>query len=132
MLGNEDIELVRTGYEAFVAGDIVWLNEHLHENIVWHVTGTSSLSGEQRGREAVLAYLAKLIAVALPEFDIHDVAAGEDHVIAVLDGTWRRPDGATFQGRAVQVFHVGEGQILEAWLLPEDQRGFDAFLDGSA
>ena len=33
MVDKEDIELVRTGYDAFVAGDMEWLNEHLHENV---------------------------------------------------------------------------------------------------
>ena len=34
MVDKEDIELVRTGDDAFVAGDMEWLNEHLHENVV--------------------------------------------------------------------------------------------------
>jgi ketosteroid isomerase-like protein len=58
MVDEEDIELVRTGYSAFVAGDKEWLNEHLHVNVVWHAAGKGSRAGEYRGREEVLASFA--------------------------------------------------------------------------
>ena len=131
-MGTEEIELVRKGYDAFIAGDIEWLNEHLHQNIVWHVGGHSRFAGDYRGREEVLAFFAKAVQAAVTEFDIHDVAAGEDHVVTILDATWRRPDGATFGSRAVQVFHIANMQALESWFLVEDQPGLDAFLDAAA
>jgi ketosteroid isomerase-like protein len=132
MLGTDEVELVRRAYDAFVAGDVGWLHEHLHENVVYHVAGAGSLSGEQRGLDAVLAYLGKVVTVALPEITLHDIAAGEDHIVAVLEMTWRRPDGATFDGRAVQVFHVTGDKILESWFIADDQPAFDAFLDGGS
>ena len=130
-MSKEDIELVRKGYDAFIAGDMVWLNEHLHENIVWHMPGSSSLAGEYHGREQSLAFLAKSVQVAIPEFAIHDLAVGEDHVVTLLDATWRRPDGATFDSKAVQVFHVANGKALESWFFTEDQAGLDAFLEAA-
>jgi ketosteroid isomerase-like protein len=129
MVDKEDIELVRTGYNAFVAGDMEWLNEHLHENVVWHAAGPSTLAGEHRGREEVLASFAKNAQIARPEFEIHDVAAGEDHVVTVLNVTWRRPNGETFESKAVQVFHVAGGKVLESWFIPEEQAGLAAFLE---
>ena len=127
MVDQTDVELVRRGYDAFVAGDMEWLNEHLHENIVWHVAGSSTLAGEHRGREEVLAHLARTVQVAVPEFDPrHRRRAGPR--IALLRVTWRLPTGDTFQGNAVQVFHVTGGIALESWFIPEDQAGFDRFL----
>jgi ketosteroid isomerase-like protein len=35
MPAQEYAELVRKGYEAFIAGDKEWLNEHLRENVLW-------------------------------------------------------------------------------------------------
>src|SRR5262245_2361016 len=127
MLGKEDIDLVRRGYEAFIAGDMEWMNRHLHERIVWHAPGTSSLAGDYHGREEVLAFFAKSVQVAIPEFDIHDIAAGDDHIVALINTTWRRPDGVTHEGRAVQVFHLAGDQAIESWFMVEDQAGFDAF-----
>jgi ketosteroid isomerase-like protein len=131
MLGKAEVDLVRRGYDAFIAGDMEWLNQHLDENIVWHVAGGGSLSGDVRGREEVLAYFAKSVQVAVPEIEIHDLAAGDDHVVGVLNVTWRRPTGETFSSRAVQVFHVDGDRALESWFVPEDQAGVDAFLDAA-
>jgi ketosteroid isomerase-like protein len=129
---QEDAELVRRGYEAFIAGDMEWMNEHLHENIVWHSPGNSVLSGDFRGREAVLAYFAKTVQVALPEFNMHDIVASEDHVVALLTINWRRNDNdQTFEDRNVQVFHVDSGQALEVWTMSANEAGFDKFLEGA-
>jgi len=132
MTAQEDAELVRKGYEAFIAGDMEWLNQHLHANVVWHVPGHNVLSGDYEGREAVLAFFAKSIQIALPEFDIHDVVASDDHVVALLNIAWRRNDnGATHADRTVQIFHLDGGQALEVWTTSQDQPGLDHFL-GSA
>jgi uncharacterized protein len=129
MSAQEDAELVRRGFEAFIAGDMEWMNEHLDENIVWHVPGNNQFSGAHRGRDAVLAFFANSVAVALPEFDIHDIVASEDHVVALLNVNWKRNDtGATFQGQAVTVFHVANGQALETWTMNGNQPGLDEFL----
>jgi ketosteroid isomerase-like protein len=128
MVDERDVEIVRTGYDAFVAGDVKWLNEHMHQNVVWHMGGNNPLSGDYRGREEVLAFLAKSVQTAIPEFAIHDIAGGEDHVVTLIEATWRRPDGETFESKAVQVFHLDGGVALESWFLVEDQAGLDAFL----
>lgn len=132
MSAEEDIGLVRRGYEAFIAGDMEWMNEHLHENIVWHSPGNSVLSGDYRGRENVLAWFAKTVQIALPEFDIHDIVGSEDHVVAILTINWRRHDNQeTFEDRNVQVFHVDEGRAIEVWTVTENPNGFDQFLEGA-
>jgi ketosteroid isomerase-like protein len=133
MSAQDDAALVRKGYEAFIAGDMEWMNIHLHENIVWHVPGSNVLSGDHRGRDDVLAFFAKTVQIALPEFEIHDIVASEDHVVAILTITWRRHDnGETFQDHSAQVFHVDGEQALEVWTLVEDEAGFDRFLEGAS
>jgi ketosteroid isomerase-like protein len=128
MAGPEDIELVRKGYDAFIAGDMEWMNEHLHENIVWHIPGNSPFAGDHKGREAVLAFFAKSVAFALPEFQLHDIAAGEDHVVALVNTTWKRnSDGAIFNDQGVTIYHVDGVRALEAWTIATNQAGFDAF-----
>jgi ketosteroid isomerase-like protein len=133
MSAQEDAELVRRGYQAFIAGDMEWLNEHLHERVVWHVPGHNLLSGDYRGRENVLGFFARSVQIALPEFDIHDVVASDDHVVALTTVRWRRNDNnETFEGRSSQVFHLDGGQVLEVWTMGEDLAGFDKFLEGAS
>jgi len=132
MPAQEDAELVRKGYEAFIAGDMEWMNEHLHENVVWHVPGHNVLSGDHKGREAVLAFFAKSVTIALPEFDIHDIVASDDHVVALLNITWRKVGNEeTLQDKVTQVFHLSQGQALEVWTMADDQDAFDRFVGGA-
>ena len=131
MAEHPDAQLVRQGYDAFIAGDMEWLNEHLAENIVWHVPGNNVLSGDYRGREEVLSFFAKSVQAAIPSFDIHDVVASDDHTVALLNIRFTRTDnGQALDSRAVQVFHVAEGKALESWTTSEDQAALDAFLEG--
>ena len=109
-----------------------WLNEHLHQNVVWP-RGRDKLAG--RASAAVGGgppVLRENVQIAMPAFELHDVAAGEDHVVTVLDVTWRRPNGETFESKAVQVFHVGGGKVLESWFIPEEQAGLAAFLESES
>jgi ketosteroid isomerase-like protein len=131
MSAQEDAELVRRGYKAFIAGDMEWLNGHMHENVVWHVPGHNLTSGDYHGREAVLAFFARSVQIALPEFDIHDVVASDDHVVVLTTIRWRRNDNnETFEDHVGQVFHLDGGQVLEVWTMGEDLAGFDQFLEG--
>ena len=131
MSAQEDADLVRRGYEAFIAGDMEWLNEHLHENVVWHVPGHNLTSGDYRGRENVLGFFARSVQIALPQFDIHDIVASDDHVVVLTTIRWRRNDnGATFEDHVGQVFHLEDGRVLEVWTMGEDIGGFDQFLEG--
>ena len=131
MADHPNAELVRRGYDAFIAGDIEWMNEHLHENIVWHEPGNNVLAGDYHGREEVLAHFAKVVSRVLPEFDVHDVVANDDHAVALVQTRATRQDnGETYEGRFVHVFHVANEQALESWTFWEDPAGNDAFLAG--
>jgi ketosteroid isomerase-like protein len=133
MSAHDDAQLVRRGYEAFIAGDMEWLNEHLHENVVWHAPGHNLLSGDYHGRENVLAFFARSVQIALPEFDMHDVVASDDHVVALVTVRWRRNDnGESFEDRSGQVFHLDGGRVLEVWTMGENLEGFDQFLEGAS
>jgi ketosteroid isomerase-like protein len=132
MADHPNAELVRKGYDAFTAGDIEWMNEHIHENMVWHEPGNNFLSGDYRGREAVLAHFAKQVQHFLPEFDIHDAVANDDHAIVLASVRVRRHDNQdAFEGRYVHTFHIdAEGRALESWIFNEDQAALDRFLQG--
>jgi ketosteroid isomerase-like protein len=132
MADHPNAELVRKGYDAFIAGDMEWMNEHLHENIVWHEPGSNFMSGDFRGREAVLAHFAKQMQNFIPEFDIHDAVANDDHAILLATVRVRRHDNqGEFEGRYVHIFHVdAAGKALESWIFNEDQPAVDQFLQG--
>jgi len=133
MADHPNAEFVRTGFNAFIAGDMEWLNEHFDDTILWHNPGNNQFAGDYRGRDEVFAHFAKLVAFATPEFDIHDVVANDDHAVALATITTTKTDGSgdSFTNKFVQVFHVSSGdepRVLEAWIMNEDQAGVDAFV----
>jgi uncharacterized protein len=132
MAEHPNAELVRRGYDAFVAGDMEWMNEHLHDNIVWHEPGNNVLSGDFKGRDAVLAHFASQVQIFLPEFELHDVVANDDHAIALVSVKATRQDNKqTIESRFVHIMHVdANGRALESWVFNEDQAALDRFLEG--
>ena len=47
----------REGFERFVQGDLPALLDLFADDAVWHVPGSMALSGEHRGRDAIIAFL---------------------------------------------------------------------------
>jgi hypothetical protein len=131
MADHPNADLVRQGYNAFIAGDMEWLNEHFDDTIVWHEPGDNQFSGDFRGRDEVFAHFAKLVGYATPEFDIHDVVANDDHAVALVTITSTKSEGGdSFTTKFVHVFHVSSGdepRVLESWIMNEDQVGADKF-----
>jgi ketosteroid isomerase-like protein len=131
MADHPNAEFARHGYNAFIAGDMEWLNEHLDDTIAWHEPGNNRFSGDYHGREEVLAHLASTVGFAVPEFDIHDVVANDDHAVVLANVTATKVEGGeTYTGKFVHVFHVSSGdepRALEAWIMNEDQAAVDAF-----
>jgi len=132
MADHPNAELIRKGYDAFAAGDMEWMNEHLDQNIVWHEPGSNVLSGDFKGREAVLAHFASQVQIFVPDFELHDVVANDDHAIAMVSARATRQDNKeTIETRYVHIFHVdAQGRALESWVFNEDQPALDAFLEG--
>ena len=123
---NED--LVRKGYAAFQSGDMATLNELLGEEVVWHAPGHNQLSGDFRGRDAVLATFQKTFELSGGSFklEIHDVLANDAHVVVLVTATAER-EGKTLKDNSVQVFEISNGTVAEQWLYPGDLYATDEF-----
>jgi ketosteroid isomerase-like protein len=113
---EENIANARRGYEAFAAADFETLSEVLDENVVWHVSTGSALDGDYQGRDATYGYFAQLAQETggSLEIELHDVLANGDHVTALCNVTATR-NGVTMSDQMVQVFHMGEGKVTEAF-----------------
>ena len=123
---NED--LVRRGYAAFGTGDITTLGELFADDIVWHVGGRSSITGDYRGKAEVLGFFGQLAARTGGTFrsEIHDVLANDEHVVALVTLSAAR-DGKSLHDNGAQVFHVAGGKVTETWFHPDDQYAADEF-----
>jgi uncharacterized protein len=121
MGAQEDTALVRRGYEAFIAGDMDTLRELFTEDAVWHVGGTGGLSGDKKGRDAILAYFGELGSRSQGslKLTLEDVAAGDRYTIGVQSNHAER-DGRSLDQRQVIVFTISAGKVAEALEMAED------------
>ena len=123
---NED--LVRRAFDAFAKGDMDTLRDLFDQDAVWHVPGRSPLSGDHRGVDAILGFLARTMELSGGTFraELHDVVASDEHAVAIYVTRGER-EGRTLENRTVLVSHVRNGKFTESWLMSDDQYAADEF-----
>ncbi len=126
MAEHPNAELWRKGQEAFSRRDMDSLRTFWADDIVYHVPGANPIAGDHKGLDGVLALFAKLVEMNVRIVEVHDVLASDDHVVALVRGTASR-QGKELSLDQANIYHVRDGKINEAWLLPTDQRAFDEF-----
>jgi ketosteroid isomerase-like protein len=125
---HPNVELMRRAERAFSEGDRNALMEILSEEIVVHVPGRSVLSGDHRGRDAVLAFNERIFDLSggTYENEVHEILATDDHIVVLQRNRARRGTKSLDVNEAL-VLHPEDGQIVEVWELYMDQLAFDAF-----
>ncbi len=121
-------DLIRNAYDAFLKRDTATLENLFAEDAVWHAAGTSPLSGDYRGRDAVLSLFRNVgeLSGGTFQIDVHTVMADEEHGVALTLSTARRGD-KRLSAQSVNVFHVRDGKITEVWQASEDQPAINKF-----
>lgn len=123
--------LVREGYQAFEKGDMAWMDEHLSDDVVWHVGGNSKWAGAYEGKAKVLDLFGRQAQAmgGAPSVDIHDILGSDDHVVALGTASATGPDGSSAEWKFAQVFHIKGGKATEVWGMTESDAAVDPFLD---
>ena len=121
-------ELVRRGYDAFVAGDMPTLRELFDADVTWHPSTQGALSGDKHGVDEVLGYFGQTMELTQGNFqvEVHDVLANDDHVVGLQTARATRGDKHLVD-RGLLVFHVRGGKVTEVWQYLEDQAAVDRF-----
>ena len=120
---------IRGLFQAFRDRDLAAIQAAIPENAVWHFPGRrGALAGSHRGREAILAFLGK--AVALTEgtfqFELEDVIASDTNAVALFRGSGQRP-GRTLDNPTCLRMRIQDGRILEIWEFVWDLYAVDEF-----
>lgn len=131
MTPKDNEALVRRGYEAFGAADLATLTGLIAENACFVQPGTSAVSGDHRGRDAVLAYFGRLARVSQGTFrvEIESLFASDRTVVAVHRASGELP-ARSLRTRTALVFSIADGAIARFEAVQEDQAAFDAFFAG--
>jgi ketosteroid isomerase-like protein len=114
--------------DAFRAGDLDVVESLVAPEVVWHVPGDHPMAGTIEGREALLAWLARLKGIGFWIVEC-DVFASDQHVCAVSTMGARRDD-VDVQTRVISIFRYRDGRQVERWLYPDDTAAWNAIFAG--
>jgi ketosteroid isomerase-like protein len=121
-------ELVRRGYRAFALGDFELVRTLLAPDILWHVPGRGPLSGEHRGQEQVLGFLARAMELSAGTFriQVEDVLADRGRA-AVLCTVAAERYGQYWSAPEVHLWRIAQGKGVECLAFQSDQQTEDEF-----
>lgn len=123
MHANEKV--LRAALDAIIRGDPDALADCIADDAVTHFPGSSRLAGDHHGRGALGAKIREICGKPL-QIEVHDVLGNDDHAIGVYLMTAER-DGRRLTWRHVNVYHLRDGKIVEAWQHPFDLVAVDEF-----
>jgi ketosteroid isomerase-like protein len=129
---HPNVTLAREGLEAMQRGDMAWIEEHLPDDVVWHVGGNSKWAGTYQGKAQVLDLFTRQGQAmgGMPSVEVHDVLGNDDHVVMLGTAKATGPDGSSAEWKYTQVFHIRDGKTTEVWGMAENDAAVDPFLDG--
>jgi ketosteroid isomerase-like protein len=115
--------VVRTMNEAMFSGDIETAASKVADDVVWHEIGRAE---PRRGKAELAASMDEFRDTSIT-WDVHDILASDDHVIALGTATATRGDKQLVY-RTAEIYHVKDGQVSERWAFSDDtQRIADFF-----
>ena len=116
MSEQQNLDIVRRGYEAFGRGDLDALLGLFDENVEWTSPGPAELStaGTRRGREQVAEFFKALDAVVeIQRFEPQTFIAQGDYVVVLGEDSSRiKATGKVVDSAWAHVFTVRGGRIV--------------------
>ena len=82
---HPDAVTYRRAADAFRAEDLDTLATTIHQDVIWHLPGTTWMARDFEGRGTLLAYLREIMERTNGTFKLQDVfvSGSDDHVLAV-------------------------------------------------
>ena len=115
-------QLAAQAYAAFGSGDMQVLDRLIADDVQWHISGDSAISGTYKGKQEVFGFFGKLAEISQGTFslDVHDIVASDDHTVVLTRATGER-DGLQHDTMDVHVIHLSDDQITSFWSFNWDQ-----------
>jgi ketosteroid isomerase-like protein len=105
-MSEQNIELVRSGYQAFAGGDTEALMALFDDDIEWVQPGDSVVSGIYRGKAELREFVAGLAAKA-PTITPHRFLADGDTVVVLSEASIGGE-----RGHSAEVYTLRNGKTL--------------------
>lgn len=116
MSEQENIDVVKRGYQAFGRGDIPGLLMELDSNVSWVAFGPAELptAGTRRGHQGVTEFFQQLAAlVDITRFETKEFIAQGDRVVVIGEGTETvKATGKALEFHFAHVYRVRDGKVV--------------------
>ena len=109
-----DVDVVRAGFEAVAAGDIMAFAAGFHADATWNHRNPDSLGGIKHGIDQIVGFLAasmEMTAGTLRPVPQLYLPNGAGHVAVLTRISGERPDGRTFDDTQILYFQLEDGKI---------------------
>jgi ketosteroid isomerase-like protein len=128
MTEHPNATLIRRGYAAFSAGDVVTLTELIAPDAVQHMPGNNRFSGDHRGVQDILAMYGQFAEETQGTFkvDLEELYANDDTVVTVYHVTGDR-GGEHIDTRHALVFTMRDGRAVDLLDIASDPDAVDKF-----
>jgi uncharacterized protein len=127
---NYLVEQVTALYSAPGAFDPSAIVSSLEPDVILHVPGVHSLSGDHHGIAGVGSFLqrSREATDGGEHMELIEVLSGESHIGAYVRVTAHRDGRASLDNHTVHLFRLGDdGRIAEIWFHNREQAPVDAF-----
>jgi ketosteroid isomerase-like protein len=122
---HPNVAIAREGMQASMEQNPEWFQNHLDDNVRWHIGGNSAAAGVIEGKDAVLQFFSG-VGGGDSRLDLHDVMATDDH--GVVLGVQRvSRGGQTLESNAAVVLHLRDGKATEIWVMTTNPYAEDEF-----
>lgn len=105
---QDNIEVIKKGYDAFISGDVETVMALFDDNIEWVQPGNSTISGTYHGKGEVGRYM-QLLGAKSPTIKVRRLLADGDTVVALTEvsvGEDRAHDADIFTVKAGKTTRV--------------------------
>ena len=119
-------EFLSAYWNSLMSGDFEAFEPLVAERCVVHYPGNHFLSGDHKGKAAIVDLYTKLYRIGIEPGtfvgELHDVVTSDNHACALITYRIEVGRGRYLTGEAVGVFHLENGRMVEYWLLERDQK----------
>jgi ketosteroid isomerase-like protein len=126
---HPNVALTREMFAAMDRGDTDWLMDHTADDIVWHTGGNSRVAGVRRGKDEVAALMGAAANPDAMKADVHDILGNDDHAVVLGTAVVTAPSGKSVEYNYINVFHIVDGKVTEAWGMAENDAETDPVWD---
>jgi len=121
-------DLIQRAYDAFARGELPAVFGILHQDITWHVPGSSPLSGDYKGHGEVGGFFARTMELSAGTFtiDIQDVLARGDRVVVLCTVSAER-HGQSWSSDEVHIWRVAGDRAVDFREFQGAEQAEDAF-----